>query len=294
MLTPEQKEARKKYIGSSDASALVNQNPYKSAYDVWLEKTGKVDGSADTVVTRAGQYMKSAILDWTQDQLGVKLERNQMIVHPNRIACANLDAVAQSDPPVLIEAKSVGLMADPKYINQFGEPGSDELPPWITIQASHQIMVAREQPDLKGVRLVIVPALIVRRGFVVYQVEANEELIGLLQEEEERFWRDHVLADVPPESSAPSLEVVKRVTRIPNKITRLELAYVDEWLAAKAELSQAEAKKKHAEARMLAALGDAEAGELPDGRILTYFSYHRKGYTVADTDYRQLRIKGGK
>ena len=35
-------EARKNYIGGSDASAIVGMNPYKTNNDLWLEKTGKV------------------------------------------------------------------------------------------------------------------------------------------------------------------------------------------------------------------------------------------------------------
>ena len=35
-------EARKNYIGGSDASAVVGMNPYKTNVDLWLEKTGQV------------------------------------------------------------------------------------------------------------------------------------------------------------------------------------------------------------------------------------------------------------
>ena len=35
-------EHRKKYIGGSDASAIIGLNPWKSNVDLWLEKTGQV------------------------------------------------------------------------------------------------------------------------------------------------------------------------------------------------------------------------------------------------------------
>lgn len=35
-------EHRKKYIGGSDAAAVIGQNPWKSNVDLWLEKTGQV------------------------------------------------------------------------------------------------------------------------------------------------------------------------------------------------------------------------------------------------------------
>lgn len=34
-------QARKNYIGGSDASAVIGMNPYKSNVDLWLEKTGQ-------------------------------------------------------------------------------------------------------------------------------------------------------------------------------------------------------------------------------------------------------------
>ena len=33
---------RKGYIGGSDAGAVLGMNPYKSAYSLWAEKTGKI------------------------------------------------------------------------------------------------------------------------------------------------------------------------------------------------------------------------------------------------------------
>lgn len=35
-------EHRKKYIGGSDAAAVIGQNPWKSNVELWLEKTGQV------------------------------------------------------------------------------------------------------------------------------------------------------------------------------------------------------------------------------------------------------------
>ena len=36
-------DARKGSIGGSDAAAIVGLNPYKSAYALWAEKSGKVE-----------------------------------------------------------------------------------------------------------------------------------------------------------------------------------------------------------------------------------------------------------
>lgn len=35
-------ELRKAYIGGSEAGAIIGMNPYKSAYTLWAEKTGRL------------------------------------------------------------------------------------------------------------------------------------------------------------------------------------------------------------------------------------------------------------
>lgn len=43
MITESERELRTRYIGSSDAAAVCGLNPYRSAYDCWLEKTHRVE-----------------------------------------------------------------------------------------------------------------------------------------------------------------------------------------------------------------------------------------------------------
>ena len=43
MLTPEQLEQRKNSIGASEVSSILGLNPWKSALQLWLEKTGAVE-----------------------------------------------------------------------------------------------------------------------------------------------------------------------------------------------------------------------------------------------------------
>lgn len=41
-ITQKQREFRRSHIGSSDIAAILGKDPYKTAYDVWLDKTGQL------------------------------------------------------------------------------------------------------------------------------------------------------------------------------------------------------------------------------------------------------------
>ena len=45
---------RHKYIGGSDAGAVIGMNPYKSRYTLWAEKTGKMPEFGGNITTKVG------------------------------------------------------------------------------------------------------------------------------------------------------------------------------------------------------------------------------------------------
>jgi hypothetical protein len=45
---------------------------------------------------------------------------------------------------------------------------------------------------------------------------------------------------------------------------------------------------------LIQALADAEGGELPDGRLVTFMETKRAAHSVAESKYRQLRLRGAK
>ncbi|HRR40229.1 MAG TPA: YqaJ viral recombinase family protein [Syntrophales bacterium] len=76
-ITETQREARRKHLGSSDVAAILGVDPFKNAYDVWLEKTGKVDSSdISSEAAEIGNALETGILNLAERRLG-KILRNQ-------------------------------------------------------------------------------------------------------------------------------------------------------------------------------------------------------------------------
>jgi predicted phage-related endonuclease len=283
---------RRRYLGSSDMAALCGKDPWgRTAGDVWAEKTGRVTDGRESVPMTVGTYLEPAILSWTEDTLETPLLRDVFLVHRNEVLAANLDAVAHvREPGAIVEAKTVGLIGRPHYLDEFGEPGTDDLPVHILIQVHHQFAVvdATDSALLPPIAEALVPVLLIGRGFGLYRVEKNLDLCAALVEEGERFWQDHVLADRPP-PEAPSLATLRRLKRYEDMGIAIPPELVLAWEAAKADTKAAKTFEEGALRDLIAALGPGEVGHCDLGRF-TYFEQKRKAYEVAEVTYRVPRF----
>lgn len=262
-ITTEQRELRRKYIGSSDAAAIMGLDPLRSPVDVYWSKTVDLPEEKKPAFD-LGNRLEDVICEWAADRLAVQIERNVWRTHDDGIRAANLDAIVVGRPEAF-EAKfstEGGL---------WGEEGSDEVPERVLLQAQHQIAVA-------GLDRVWVPALLAgpfeRPQFRLYCVNRHEELIEAITEQELAFWTEHVIPGVPPDGdSVPPLQVLKTLRRTTDVVDLDDEAAAD-WLTlerAREAVTKAEKAKDMAMKAVIGRLGQAEAGRLPDGTLLTYF-----------------------
>lgn len=280
-ITPAQRERRKHHIGSSDMAAILGLDPKRNAYDVFLEKKGRIEEQPASAAMVAGTNFEDGVLRFAQQELG-DLRRNVYRSFPAAYLGSNIDALLKKvgEP---VEAKTAGLYGP--LAEQWGEAGTDEVPERVIVQ-THVHMICTDRPVCH------VPAFIGGRGFQMYRVDRSDDLKAVILERATIFWERHVLRDVPPDDCIPSLDLVKRCRRQPNKTIFLPLSLRDQWEQAKAIEAEAVKNRKAAEAALLAAMGDAEAADFGDGgKVLTYMEQTRKSYTVAESKYRVLRTK---
>lgn len=280
MITPAQKLARATRIGSSDAPAILGLDPRRSAADVFLEKTGRADGFAGNDATDRGNWLEPALIAFAVDRIGPGFTPDQMFLDATAHLCANLDAV-NADLTQAIEAKSTVIEEG------YGEEGTDQVPDRVNAQVAHQFAVV---PTLQTIWVPVVIPAFMRFDFRLYRVERNEQLAQMVAAAGVQFMREHVLPAVPPSDFKPSIEVLRRVRREPNKIIPVADEILDNFITARAAVKQAQEAREAAEAELLTALGDAEQGE-GTATIATYLQTKRKAYAVAESTYRCLRTK---
>lgn len=280
-ITPKQIEARRKHIGSSDVAAILGVDPWKNSYDVWLDKTGRLEDREPNDAMKAGSRLERSVLAFAHEHLGA-LVRNQYRSMPEAFLGANIDALVKADGTP-VEAKTSGITSG-YASDEWGEPGTDQCPKHVIVQAHCHMLVT----DADHCH---VPALLGGRGFNMYLVERDRGLCEIIVEFCRDFWLQNVQADTPPENVVPSLDLLKRVRREPASCVPISGDLVADWLAKKELSRQAAESAEQSAAALLAAMGDAEAGDAGEAGLVTYFEQTRKAYTVKESTYRALRLK---
>lgn len=281
-------------LGGSDAPAICGVDPFRTAGDVWVEKThripsgGRVEIAGD--VRAIGRALEDVLLDVAAARLDRPVSRQLHYRHPDAPLAATIDGLALDGEPVLVECKTSGLLGPlPVYARAYGEDRSDEVPDSVRIQVHHQLAVLDAQPDLPRISRVLIPALLGGRGLRVYELRRDDDLLAELVATERAWWADYVERDVCPPTDLPSLDTLRAWVRdeaLP--AVPIEDAVVAAWLRRKDELAQAKTDEEASRRLLLACLGDATAGTCAAGRI-TYRMIERAGYTVQPTRYRSLR-----
>jgi putative phage-type endonuclease len=287
MITPTQLAARRNYIGSSDAAAILGLDPFKSAYDVWLEKTADIEPDTSSEAAEIGNWIEPLLCKWAEDQVGWRMRMSpDTFVSPCGILAANLDAIEDDDEPThFIEAKSTGLADD------WGDEGTDQVPPRVVTQTAIAFACVH------SLRVAWIPLLLGKHGLrrKLYRVNRDDGIVDAVADKCRAFWRDHVLTRTPPPGTAPNLDLLARIRREPESCVDLDdTSLLDQWEDAKAKAKEANEAVDAAKARLIASLGAAESGRLADGRLVTYLQQTRKQFTTPANTFRVLRTKESK
>lgn len=262
-ITERQREQRRKHLGASDIPVMLGLVPQKSAYDLWLEKTGQLEPQPETEAMRLGTLLEPIILDEAERELG-KLLRNQYRRAKGLPIAANCDAIlrATGEP---VEAKSSGITG-PVY-GPWGDADTDEVPDSAIVQVQVQMLCTKAD-------IAHIMAWVGSRVFVRYRVQRNESLIAQLVGRAKSFWAC-VEANVPPSDSHPTLETLKRVRREPESVVNLPDDLLRRWKVAAEVEKMAKSDVDGAKAAILEALGTAEAGVTPMFGTMTYLEQTR-------------------
>jgi len=289
---------RRDAIGGSDAPALVGADPFRTAGDIWAEKTGRIPAAdTDENGIRAslsplalGSVIGPLLVSYVGRLLNRPVASEVHYRHPTAPMACSVDGISLDDPGVLIEAKTTGIVGPAAQSVAYGEDGTDEVPQSVTIQVHHAFAVLDAQPNLPPIRHALVPVLIGGHGVRCYRLERDDGLVRDLRDLEIAWWEDYVVKDRCPPDDPPSLTTLKRFARVPDLPPKpIDNVLVSEWVQAKAILKQAESNEETCRRFVLAELGDGEVGECELGRV-TYKLSQRAGYTVAPTTVRTLRF----
>lgn len=272
MITATQRTNRLAGIGASEVAAVLGLDPYRTAYDVWAEKTGKVErpDEAPSAAARMGNVLEPVIGELAEAEIGTRLVRpTGTYKSDNGVMIANLDfqvGKAQRGADI-VEAKATQLA------DGWGEAGTCDVPERVYVQVHAQMLCSAST-------LAYVARLFGRFGFEfsLYRVPFTASLGHTIEDAVCDFWHKNVEKDVPPAGSLPGEETLKLYRRLPGKVTEIDANTLADWRAKDAAKKTAEKLADEAKARVLAELGDAEEGDAGAAGRVTYREQSRNGF----------------
>lgn len=194
-LSPDQLAQRLEGIAATDVAALVGCNPYQTPLDVYLRKIGAAPPFLGNLRTRWGEILEGPLRDDYAERHNVHIETRGTFVHPKYgWWFATPDGLVYPhgarEPTHGLELKVHGR--DAVFFGQleYGSPGTDEVPPHELIQC----MWGMGCTGLPFWRLVA----FLDGAPNEYTIWRDDELIGMLREQAERFLVDHVRRREPP------------------------------------------------------------------------------------------------
>lgn len=255
-------EYRKKGIGGSDAGAICGLNPWRTAIDVYVDKTKeKVGEIADNEAMRVGRDLEEYVAQRFIEATGKKVHKVNAIMHNfmHDFMLANVDRKIDGENAYL-ECKTANA-----YKAKDWEDG--KVPESYEIQCHHYMAVT-------GADAVYIACLIMGIDFVIVKIERDEAVINDLIKIETDFWNNNVLKKVmpPPDGSEAAKDIINEiytVTKFDDEVIDMsddenKLARIDELeeLIGNLKTEQEQLKQE-----LMIRMGEFETGYIKDRKI---------------------------
>lgn len=222
----EWKALRKKYIGGSDAAAIVGLNSFSSPFSVWAEKTGQIPEFEGNLRTEVGTYLEEFVAQKFEDETGKNVRRNNMSLVNDEYpwAIANVDRMLVGEDAGL-EIKTTSAL------NLKAFKGG-EYPDNYYVQCVHYLAVTGKSKWYLAV-------LIGNSEFKIFEINRDEAEIKALMDAEKDFWNNYVIPRrTPPVDGAPATtDTIKQLFGDPTEF-RIDLTGMDDMFQQRKALNQ--------------------------------------------------------
>lgn len=207
--SPEWVEARRKGLGGSEIAAVLGLSPFESPFSLWHRKSRLLGPTVDNALMEAGRRLEPVICEKFADEhpeftvaptgMWRSLCRPWQIASPDR-RLTDADQSADGPPVGLLETKFA------LYDDEWGEPGTDEIPPSYLVQTRWYL-------DVFGLDVCWVCVFIGSCGeFRTYLVQPSTEDTDLMRGEAQTFLASIAAGQRPPiDGHDATYEAVRRM-----------------------------------------------------------------------------------
>lgn len=179
---------RKNYLGGTDLAAICGLSPYRTALDVYLDKTSDDIAEDTNSAMHWGTLLEEVIAKEYAQVTGqtIEIEPNT-IYHPEyKFLGANIDRWV-GDKEYVLECKTAGFTK----AKEWGDLGTDQIPESYLVQVAYYAAIC-------NVPKVDIAVLIGGQDFRIYTYNRDKNLEEKLIKIACNFWHNHIEKKVPP------------------------------------------------------------------------------------------------
>ena len=276
----EWKNLRHKYVGGSDAAAIVGLNPFSSAYSLWAEKTDRVPPFEGNLTTEVGTYLEDFVAKKFEEETGKKVRRENHSILNDKYpwAIANVDRVLVGEDAGL-EIKTTSELNMKSFKN-------GEYPSQYYAQCVHYLAMTGKQRWYLAV-------LIGNKEFKRFTIERDEDEIAALMAAEEEFW-EHVKDNTPPEADGhkSTTETIKTVFAQSNDEEVSLFGYEDclkQYIALGKQIKELKSLQDEMANKVKSFMGNAGKG-MSDHFKVSWTTSIKKAHYVNESVSRTFRV----
>ena len=260
-------ELRRQGIGGSDAAAILGLSPWKTAMDVWLEKTGEYIEDEDNEKMYWGNVLEDTVSREFMIRSGLKVRRRNAILkhRKHHFMIANVDRLVIGHKAGL-ECKTAGQYS--------ADDWAMGVPDYYIPQVQHYMAVT-------GYKAWYVAVLIGGQEFKYYKIARDDSFIRELIQVETAFWKLVEERTPPPiDGTMASTELVKKLYPEAEKGKEVDLPFeafelIQQYEQACEEEKRVQLLKDEAANKLKNILGTAEKGNI-HGRTVFWHNISSK------------------
>ncbi len=283
----EWKAERHKGLTGSDTAAILGVDTRRSAYQVFVDKTG--DAPVDIEANEAmlwGTLLEAPVRRELAHRIDLPIRNPHVLVaspeHPWLRATPD-GFVEGPDDSGLAEIKTTGFFLRDEW--------ADGPPDRAAAQCAHYLAAT-------GAPWAYIAVLIAGQTFKHFYVERDDELIDRIVDIESTFWHDNVLARKAPPIDAGHTGTQDLIRALwpeerEGSIRELPASMHDvalELQRVRAQEAEARKRGKELATQLLAWAEDADTITWGGSPLLTMRSQTRKAYEVAESTSRPIRF----
>lgn len=276
---------RRGFLGGSDMAAILGLSPWKTPYQLYLEKTSDYVPETDLQkqkLFRRGHLLEPVVVQMVREEYDLEITASNQRYYDKEfpfLSCEIDFEYMDTDGIQNADVKTVNLGA----VSQWGAPGTDDIPVYYTVQFLFgQMITGRERT--------LCPALI-GNDLRLYRVLRDEDAIAHLRAKAVAFWELVEKRTPPPLTSLADVDLAwpRDAGRVVEATAEIA-ALIEQHKLLRRSSAGDDAKCELLEIEIFKFMGDASEIVSPEGKKLATRKWQeRKGYSVAPASFRVFR-----